>query len=218
MNITEKKPIEEILSFIEMEEKKLAIIGCGTCATTCQTGGESEVDQLKKVLEELGKEIILTHVVEVLCDERQVRKNLKDLITGKVKPDAILSMGCGGGNSVLADLLNIPVYPTSNSLFSGSTKRIGIFEEKCSQCGNCITYRTGGICPITRCPKGLINGPCGGSYEGKCEVDSTRDCAWVLIYNKLKEQGKLHYMLKYNRPKSFRSILKPQKIDKGQKI
>lgn len=217
MNITTKKTVEEILSFLDPNETKIAIIGCGTCATSCQTGGENEVMELKKVLEKNGKKVVFTTIIDVLCDERLTRKKIIDIKKGTVDVHAILSMGCGGGNSVLADLLNVPVYPTNNSLFLGSIKRIGLFEEKCSQCGECITYRTGGICPITRCPKGLINGPCGGSYQGKCEVDRSKDCAWSLIYNKLKEQGKLHYMFKYYKPKSFRSVLKPQKIDKNAK-
>lgn len=216
MNITSKKTFEEIFSFISAEEKKLAIFGCGTCSTSCQTGGEEEVSQLKKLLEEKGKEVVFTTVVETLCDERLTRRYIKEIVKGTIEVHAVLSMGCGAGNSVLADLISLPVYPTNNSLFSGSVKRLGVYDEKCSQCGNCITYRTAGICPITRCPKGLINGPCGGSFNGKCEVDPNRDCAWMLIYNKLKEQGKLHYMLEYSKPKSFRSILKPQKIDKGK--
>ena len=213
MNITTKKPLEEILSFIEAHEVRLAIFGCGTCATSCQTGGETQVEELKKALEKQGKEVIFTSVVEILCDSRLIKKHARDIINGSLKVDAVLSMGCGGGNAALSDMLDIPVYPTNNSLFLGSVRRLGQFEEKCSQCGNCITYRTAGICPVTRCPKGLINGPCGGSYSGKCEVDPDRDCAWVLIYNKLKKQGKLHYMLKYYKPKSYRYVLKPQKID-----
>lgn len=215
MNITTAKPLEEILSFISSEETRLAIFGCGVCATSCQTGGEKQVAELKEQLEKHNKEVVFTVVVDTLCDERLTRKYVKTL--KKLDIQAILSMGCGGGNAVLSDLVSVPVYPTNNSLFSGSVKRLGLFEEKCSQCGNCITYRTGGICPITRCPKGLMNGPCGGSWQGKCEVDSNKDCAWALIYNKLKEQGKLHYMSQYYRPKSFRTILKPQKIDKGSK-
>lgn len=217
MNITTKKTLEEILSFIEPEETKLAILGCGTCSTSCQTGGEEQVEELKAALEENGKEVVFTAVTKTLCDERLTKKDIKDIINGKTEVHAVLSMGCGAGNSVLSDNLDVPVYPTNNSHFTGSVKRLGIYEEKCSQCGNCITYRTAGICPITRCPKGLINGPCGGSYSGKCEVDTSRDCAWMLIYNKLKKQGKLHYMLEYNKPKSFRTVLKPQKIEKGEK-
>ncbi|MEW5822260.1 MAG: methylenetetrahydrofolate reductase C-terminal domain-containing protein [Cyanobacteriota bacterium] len=216
MNITTKKPIEEILSFLEPDEFKIAIFGCGVCATSCQTGGEKEVEELSTALQKNGKEVVFATVVETLCDERLTKRYIKDIVSGTLDVDAIYSMGCGAGNSVLSDLLEKPVYPTNNSLFTGSVKRLGIYEEKCSQCGNCITYKTAGICPVTRCPKGLINGPCGGSYSGKCEVDTTRDCAWVLIYNKLKKQGKLHYMLEYNKPKSFRTILKPQKIDKGK--
>jgi ferredoxin len=213
MNITSKKSFEEILSFIDPAEVNLAIYGCGTCATSCQTGGEAEVLQLKDFLENQGKKVVYSTVVETLCDTRLTRKFVKDILKGDLSVDAVLSMGCGGGNAVLSELLPLPVYPTNNSLFSGSVQRLGLYDERCSQCGECITYRTGGICPITRCPKGLINGPCGGSYSGKCEVDPNRDCAWVLIYNKLKEQGKLHYMLKYNKPKSFRHVLKPQRID-----
>lgn len=215
MNITTQKPLEEILAFIAPEEQKIAIVGCGNCATSCQTGGEIQVEKLKENLIQIGKEVVFTTVVDTLCDERLTRKKVRDLINNSIAVDAVLSMGCGSGNSVLTELLNCLVYPTNNSLFLGSVKKLGIFEEKCSQCGNCITYRTGGICPVTRCPKGLINGPCGGSYKGKCEVNPNLDCAWSLIYNKLKEHNKLSNMTKYYKPKSFRYVLKPQKIDKG---
>lgn len=217
MNITTKKTLEEILSFIAPEETKLAILGCGTCSTSCQTGGKEQVQELKELLELNNKEVVFTAVTDTLCDERLTKKDVTEIVKGNIEVHAVLSMGCGAGNSVLSDILDVPVYPTNNSHFTGSVKRLGIYEEKCSQCGNCITYRTAGICPITRCPKGLINGPCGGSYSGKCEVDTNRDCAWILIYNKLKKQGKLHYMFEYNKPKSFRNVLKPQKIEKGEK-
>lgn len=217
MNITKQKPIEEILSYITDKEVKIGIVGCGTCATSCQTGGEAQVEALKQILLENNKDVVYTAVVQTLCDERLICKDLKDILNGTIKVDAILSMGCGSGNSIIAELVEIPVYATNNSLFLGSVKRIGVYEEKCSQCGNCITSRTGGICPITRCAKGLINGPCGGGYNGKCEVDTSRDCAWYLIYNKLKKLGKLDCFLEYNQPKSFRYVLKPQKIDKSVK-
>ena len=165
MNITTKKDIDEILSYLEPDEKRIAIFGCGTCSTSCQTGGLNQVEELKKHLEEKGRKVVFTTVVDVLCDERITRKIIQEISKGTIDIDAIFSMGCGAGNSVLADLVDIPVYPTNNSLFSGSVKRLGAYEEKCSQCGNCITYRTAGICPITRCPKGLINGPCGGSFK-----------------------------------------------------
>lgn len=214
MNITTQKNFEEIFSYLEPQEINIAIFGCGTCSTSCQTGGEKEVSRLKEQLEQMDKNIVFTTIVETLCDERLTRRSAKDIIKGTITVDAVYSMGCGAGNSVLADLIDVPVYPTNNSLFTGSVKKIGTYDEKCSQCGSCVTYRTGGICPVTRCPKGLMNGPCGGSFNGKCEVDPNRACAWALIYEKLKKQGKLHYMLKYNKPKSFRTVLKPQRIVK----
>ena len=203
MNITEQKKLEEILSNIGNQEINLAIIGCGTCATTCKTGGVEQVNHLKTFLEQHSKKVVFTAVVPVECDERQAKKELKDISKGNIKVDAVLSMGCGNGNAVIADLLKVPVYPTNNSMFAGSMKRLGVFEEKCSKCGECITGRTAGICPITRCPKSLLNGPCGGSYAGKCEVHPQRPCAWIQIYEKLKDQGKLDYMYQYHKPKSF---------------
>lgn len=203
MNITERKKLEEILAQLGDSEQLLGIIGCGTCATSCQTGGAAQVEELKAFLEENGRKVIYTNVVQTECDERQVKKELRELIGKKIHVDAIFSMGCGNGNAVVADLLDIPVYPTNNSMFVGSMKRLGVFEEKCSHCGDCVTGRTAGICPVTACAKSLMNGPCGGSYEGKCEVDPKRPCAWALIYERLKKQGKLHYHLQYHEPKSF---------------
>lgn len=209
MIITEKKPIEEVLEKIK-DEKNIVIIGCGRCATSCETGGEKEVFELKEFLQKNGKKVVFTAVPEAACDERLLRLELVKIENA----DCILSMGCGSGTSAINDLTELPVYPTNNSMFLGVIKRLGEYDERCSMCGECVLGETLGICPVTRCSKGLLNGPCGGSKDGKCEADKERNCGWQMIYDKLKKRNKLDNIKKYWRPKNYRLSMRPQKISK----
>ena len=182
MIVTEKKPLSEIIDCLE-NYREIAILGCGDCATICNTGGEEQVEELKKKLEEHGKKVIYTSVIKTSCDERLVRLELKK-ITGS---GCIISLSCGTGAQTISGLTENPVITGLNSMYAGSIKRIGNFSEKCSMCGDCLLNEYGGICPVTRCPKHLLNGPCGGSFRGKCEEDNEKDCAWVLILKKIKK-------------------------------
>ena len=122
-----------------------------------------------------------------------------------LQADAIVMLACGAGSQAVAKVSEKTIIPALNSNFIGSTERIGIYKNFCSICGNCILIETRGICPRTRCPKGLVNGPCGGFVDGKCETDQTKDCAWVLIYEKLKKNGKLEkFLTQYIPPKQNR--------------
>ncbi|MFH1454205.1 MAG: methylenetetrahydrofolate reductase C-terminal domain-containing protein [Armatimonadota bacterium] len=195
----------------------IAIVGCGRCATSCQTGGEDQVAQMKEKLEGMGKKIVYYKVLEVPCDERIVKKEFAKVNLDKV--DCILTMCCGSGTSSVSDLIDKRVIPALDSLFLGVIKRLGDYDERCSMCGECVLDKTCGICPVTRCAKGLLNGPCGGSVDGKCEVNSDRDCAWAMIYEALKKAGKLENINEYWGPKNYHSSIKPQalkaKRDKG---
>lgn len=197
MIITEQKPAEEITKMLE-PYKKIFIIGCGTCSTTCQTGGE---EQVKKAVEKLmneGKEITGSVVVESPCDARVLRRDTRKMRNEIEKSDAIFCMTCGAGVQDISEHLGKVSVPALNTKFLGQIERIGQFYERCRACGECILYETGGICPVVRCPKGLLNGPCGGMYDSKCEVGRyQRDCAWVLIYNRLKELGMLDLYKSY---------------------
>ena len=103
-----------------------------------------------------------------------------------------------------------PVLPAVNTTFIGMPQQEGLWVEMCGACGDCFLDRTGGICPMVRCAKGLLNGPCGGTRKGgKCEIDPEKDCAWVLIYRRLEKQGRLDLMRKYYPPKNFRAVKRP---------
>ncbi len=201
MIITEEKPYEEVRKMMEYH-RKIFIIGCGTCSTTCQTGGEAQVKKMAEKLVNEGKEITGSLVVESPCDARVLKRDTRKFLKEIEKSDAVFCLMCGAGVQNIAEYLGKIVVPALNTKFLGKTERIGEFYERCRACGECILYDTGGICPVVRCPKGLLNGPCGGMFDSKCEVGKyQRDCAWVLIYNRLKEQDMLDLYRSYKPPR-----------------
>lgn len=214
MIIAERKPMEEIKQMIS-PYKKLLLVGCGTCVTVCWAGGEKEVgvlaSQLRLASRNEGNEI---SIVEATI-ERQCEKEMVEELGDKVRDvEAILSMACGIGVQTVAEMFEEkPVFPALNTTFLGMPEEEGLWVEMCGACGDCFLDRTGGICPIVRCAKGLLNGPCGGTRRGgKCEIDPEKDCAWVLIYRRLEKQGKLDLMRKYYPPRNFRVVKRPGKI------
>ncbi|HGE70988.1 TPA: 5,10-methylenetetrahydrofolate reductase [Candidatus Poribacteria bacterium] len=210
--ITEQKPFEEILECIE-KDKNIYIIGCGTCATMCHTGGKAEVLSMKEKLESLGKNVVGWIVMPTACDDLTADAMRED--SERIKnADAILVMACAFGTQTVASFEDErPVYPALNTLFVGKGGgESGIFAEICQQCGDCVLAVTGGICPVTMCAKGLLNGPCGGTNKGKCEEDPERDCAWTLIYKRLEKLGKIDEMRKYRSPRNYQKVARPGKI------
>jgi len=197
MIIGDLKPMDEILTSIE-GAKKVMVMGCRGCVTICQVGGEKETALLASQLR-IGDKIagidreIIEHTIERQCDAEYIEPALP-----KVKEvDVVLSLACGAGVQYVAEMgLPTPVVPGINTTFIGVNLDTGLWKERCQACGNCILHLTGGICPIARCSKSLFNGPCGGSADGKCEIDPDTDCAWQLIYDHLKAQGKLENMNK----------------------
>jgi len=189
--VSQKKPIEELMAMLS-GVKKVGLIGCGNCASACNVGGEPEIAALKEYLESQGIEVVGTAIPGDSCHKMLVRKEIKAVLAAG--PEALVSMACGSGCQTVAENCKIPVYPANNTVFVGQTERVGMFHEMCRTCGDCVLGETAGICPITQCAKSLVNGPCGGQKNGKCEVDPNNDCAWILIYNKLKEQGALNKM------------------------
>lgn len=212
MIISEKKPFDEILEYLK-DSKKVIITGCSLCASTCKVGGEEEVLEMKAKLEENGKEVLGYKILDPSCNLLKTRKDLKGLKDELKEADAILSLACGDGTQTVAKLVKNSVYPGNNTLFIGEVERVGQYAEACRACGSCQLGWTGGICPITICAKGLVNGPCGGARDGKCEVDPENDCAWILIYEKLKEQGKLDNLLEIREPRDYQVSYHPRKID-----
>ncbi|OGL45484.1 MAG: hypothetical protein A2149_01575 [Candidatus Schekmanbacteria bacterium RBG_16_38_11] len=188
MIVGERKPIKEILEMIDKFEKVL-VVGCGTCVAVCFAGGEKQVKVLSSALRIArkiqGKNVIISEfTIERQC-EKEFVEELKELVP---KHDVIISLACGIGAQTLTE--NFPekiTLPGLNTTFIGAPLEHGIWAERCRSCGDCILDLTGGICPIARCSKSLLNGPCGGSKNGKCEVDQEIDCAWQLIYKRLKQ-------------------------------
>jgi len=212
MIITIQKPFDKIL---EMTKgfNKLFLIGCEICATECQTGGETEVKAMIEKLKEAGKTVTGYTVIESVCDERRTRLELKKNEEAIAKADALLIMSCGTAVQVATDLSKKMCIPGCDTEFIGMIERIGRFYERCRACGDCILFETGGICPIARCGKGMLNGPCGGQSKGKCEVGGwKKDCAWVLIYNRLKELDKLDEFRRYRPPKDYSLIASAREV------
>ena len=192
ITITKQKPLEEILPNLS-KAKKVYLIGCGTCATICHTGGRAEVLEVKEKLEAEGKKVTGWMVIPTACDEL-TREALAENAEAIEQADAILVMSCAFGVQTVAMYSDKPVYPALNTLFVGKEESPGHFIEVCMQCGNCVLATTVGICPLVRCAKGLLNGPCGGSVNGKCEVSPDTPCAWQLIYDRLEALGQLDKM------------------------
>ncbi len=206
-SITKQKPLDEVKQLLE-ELDRVYIIGCGTCATMTRTGGIEEVAAMKEQLEELGKLVTGTIVIPTACDE-MTEAAVKDNEEAVQQANCILVMACALGVHRASLYLDQPVIPALDTLFIGVEDSPGSFQEVCAQCGQCILGETAAICPVTRCHKGLLNGPCGGTNDGKCEVDKEKDCAWTLIYRRLEEQGRLDLMRKCQPPKNYQAVLKP---------
>ena len=196
-----QKPFDEIYESIQGVEK-LLVLGCGTCVAVCMAGGETEVGVLASLIRLANKEKDVD--MEVLEDtiERQCDKEFFDDVRDKInEADAILSMACGVGVQYCSEVFEGKrVIPAVNTKFYGTNLDVGVWSERCAGCGDCVLEKFGGICPVARCSKSLLNGPCGGSQNGMCEVDPDNiECAWDLIYKRMEKLGMLE-RLEENEP------------------
>ncbi len=196
-----QKPFDEIYESIQGVEK-LLVLGCGTCVAVCMAGGETEVGVLASLIRLANKEKGVD--MEVLEDtiERQCDKEFFDDVRDKInEADAILSMACGVGVQYCSEVFEGKrVIPAVNTKFYGTNLDVGVWSERCAGCGDCVLEKFGGICPVARCSKSLLNGPCGGSQNGMCEVDPDNiECAWDLIYKRMEKLGMLE-RLEENEP------------------
>ena len=207
-SITSQKPLDEINQQME-GLGRVYLIGCGTCATMTKTGGRDEVLNMKEHLQELGKMVTGWIVLPTACDD-MTEVTLQENNGAIQNASCILVMSCALGVHRVGSYIDRPVIPALNTLFIGLEDSPGDFHEVCAQCGQCILGWTAGICPITACHKSLLNGPCGGTNNGKCEVDKEKDCAWTLIYQRLKEQGRLDLMRKYHPPRNSQVMPRPR--------
>ena len=209
-SITKQKPFEEIVELLNGLDR-VFLMGCGTCATLCRTGGMPEVLELAAKLKDNVKVVTGHMVIPVACDELS-HEALEEKKSELGESEALLVMSCAFGVQTLARQTKLPVIPALDTLFIGKETGLGRFDEICTQCGSCILGLTGGVCPVTACHKGLLNGPCGGTNNGKCEIDQDKDCAWTLIYARLKEKGQLDLMKKLQAPRNHNVEPKPGKI------
>jgi ferredoxin len=211
----EQKPIKEIIKIIE-PYKKLLILGCGTCVKTCFAGGEDEVAVLASALrlayKNKGENIQVKELtIERQCENEFIQESAEEV----AKSEAVLSLACGAGVQAMAKRFAIvPILPGVNTTFIGIQESQGVFTEECSGCGDCELAKFGGICPVTRCSKKLLNGPCGGSQDGKCEIDPDTDCAWQLIIDRLTALGQMDNLKDYIAPKNWNTSLSggPRKL------
>ncbi|MCK4368139.1 MAG: methylenetetrahydrofolate reductase C-terminal domain-containing protein [Dehalococcoidales bacterium] len=214
MIVAEQKSLAEIRQMITPYQRVL-ILGCGTCMTVCNAGGEREVSFLHNALRlaesRSGNGI---HTFSEYTVKRQCDYEFLDSLVDKIGDvDAILSLGCGIGVQAIAERLpDLPVLPGVNTSFMGMAEEWGVWDERCAACGDCILAETGGICPITRCTKGILNGPCAGTKNGKCEANKDMDCAWILIYKRLERLGQLDKMRRYYPLRNFRTIPRPRRV------
>ena len=192
MIVADKKPIEEIIEEIK-DRERILILGCNECVTVCEAGGKKEVGVLASALRmyflNQGQEVKVDEVtLERQCDHEYLEE-IRDSID---QYDAVVSLACGVGVQFMAEKYRTtPVYPGVNTCFLGATEERGLWTERCQACGSCLLATTGGICPISRCAKRLLNGPCGGSTSGKCEINQEVDCAWQLIVDRLSALDKM---------------------------
>src|SRR5210317_2141769 len=192
MIVADKKPIEEIIEEIK-DRERILILGCNECVTVCEAGGKKEAGVLASALRmyflNQGREVKIDEVtLERQCDHEYLEE-IRDSID---QYDAVVSLACGVGVQFMAEKYRTtPLFPGVNTCFLGATEERGLWTERCQACGNCLLATTGGICPIARCAKRLLNGPCGGVNNGKCEINKELDCAWHLIVERLEALGRL---------------------------
>ena len=217
MIITKPRDWTRILHNLEeVGARRVFIMGCGQCATVAHTGGEAEVEAAAEALADAGYEVVGAAVGEVTCHSGGTRLDVRKRREEFEAADAVLVLSCGAGVQTVADAVDKPVFPGLESVFLGNVVRNGVFEERCQMCGDCVLDLTAGICPVTTCPKGLLNGPCGGMWDGMCEVLQDRECTHVLIHRRLAAQGRESASNSVP-PKDFSAKLKPGSVNVREK-
>jgi len=204
MIMARPKPIEEIIDEIK-DFNNVLIAGCDGCVTVCEAGGSKEVQVLASALRlYFTKESKRMEIDETSLTRQCDKDYLHELLDKIDDYDAIVSLACGAGVQFMAEMYRKkPIFPGVDTCFIGVTEERGVWAERCQACGQCILASTGGICPISRCSKRMLNGPCGGSEKGKCEISPDTDCGWHLIYERLKELGQLDFFAEPTDPKDW---------------
>lgn len=219
---TATKPFEEILSALQKHER-ITVTGCNGCSKYCKTGGEPEVAAMAEMLRKAGKKVVLEVTPERGCYLEHTTAAMEGKKHDLSETDAVLVLGCGGATQIMRQTteqlgMTIPVKAGLDTV-----GHVDVVEprteawEQCGECGQCILNDTGGICPVTKCAKSLLNGPCGGAEDGKCEADKERSCAWILIYDRLKALGELDSLRSYREPKDQRKSNRPRRLILGSR-
>jgi len=212
MIISEQKPFEEILEMLE-GEPNVFIVGCNGCAESSGTGGRAQVAEMKTKLAEAGKTVAGAVSIDFLCDKALVKTRLARRETQIKEADALLVMTCGVGVQATAAVVNKVCHPACNTVSMGGAVGEWRGSERCKECGDCVLDYTAGLCPLTLCTKGMLNGPCGGAKDGKCEFEpEVRDCGWILIYERLKKLGRLDKLTELPAPKRRAKMQPPPEL------
>jgi len=211
MLFTEDKPLDEVLESLGTE-KNIFLLACNGCAEACETGGEKALLAMKAGVEKAGKNVAGTALVDFLCNKVLVATRLAREMDKIKQADSILVLTCGIGVQAVSRVVDKVVHPAANTMSLGGLQGLWPSEERCQACGDCALDYTGGICPIAFCAKGLLNGPCGGAQDGKCEVDSEKDCGWQLIYERLEKVGRLENFKKIRTPRDHSKMLPSKEL------
>ncbi|MCK4507788.1 MAG: methylenetetrahydrofolate reductase C-terminal domain-containing protein [Desulfuromonadales bacterium] len=208
MIISELKPFEELQQALSEFDKPF-LIGCAACATACKSGGEEEVFKLQEWLATQDKDVTGSVVIDEACHIMRASRDLRQHKNAVQDADVLVVLACGSGIQSISSTTEKRVVGGLNSMFLGNVRRFGHYEEMCSLCGDCILNETAGICPVTTCAKGLLNGPCGGMEDGHCEIDAEIECAWRLIYERLQSQKRQGVFARRVPPKNWSHRRKP---------
>ena len=215
---TVPKPMDEVMAALSGYDR-VVVVGCDGCAKVCGTGGTEQVAEMGRTLRDGGKQVVLEVTPERTCYVGKTRTALDEHQDALREADAVMVLGCGGATQIARQVIDDygilkPIKAGLDSVGHMDTLVMGeLALEQCQECGECILNETGGICPVTKCAKGLLNGPCGGAQDGKCEVDAERDCAWVLIYNRMAALGELDRLRRYMAPKDYSKMAKPRRLN-----
>jgi len=206
MIYTQNKPIDEVLESLA-SEKNIFLLACNGCAEVCETGGQKALSEMKAELEKAGKNVAGEALVDFLCNKLLVATRLATERDKLKQADSILALTCGVGVQAVAKVVDMVVHPGANTVSLGGLQGLWPSDERCQACGDCALDYTGGICPITSCAKELLNGPCGGSQDGKCEIDPEKDCGWFKIYERLEKLGRLENLKRIYSPRDHNKMI-----------
>lgn len=202
MIITKQKKFMDILRSID--SKPVFLVGCSECATLCHTGGKEEILAIKVALEEKKIPVSGWVILEPACHLLNDKRMLKDYSKHLSESSKVLVLACGNGVQTLAKLLpEKEIIAGTDTLFLGEISRVNDFSKQCLLCGECILDNFASFCPVARCPKSMLNGPCGGASNGKCEINPETECVWDYIYQDLKKKGKVDVLKTIQKPKDW---------------